>query len=268
MWQNPPEFPHKSPSGSKIFFCHFGFCMFYTRCGNQCHNKSQRVMSVSFADSMVQTHNSLPQTEGALPSLSLPEAAQNAHWSESDEIMFIQYITDNKAEAGDGVKFKPLFWTGAAQMMLVHSEIGGTKMSQACSSKWDRVRTYLPHAYLLADMSFTRQLKKAYNVVSILKSKSGFPYDDKEGCKVTLKTACAWNEYIVVSTIDPLSFYFTKLLLEKQGRKPLQVEGVSALLYHPSYHAKHRKRCARFPPLAADPRGNRKCAIRWSKHCF
>ena len=116
-------------------------------------------MSVSFTDIMVQTCNSPPQTEGALPSPSLPEPALNAHWSENNETVFIEYITDNKAEAGDGVKFKPSFWTGAAQMMLAHSKIGGTKTSQACSSKWDKVHTCLPHAYLLADMSFTQQLK-------------------------------------------------------------------------------------------------------------
>jgi hypothetical protein len=214
---------------------------------------------------MVQTRNSPPQTAGALPP-SLPEPGPNAHWSDSDEIAFIKYITDHKAEAGDGMKFKASFWTGAAQMMLAHSEIGGTKTSQACASKWDRVRTCPPHAYLLADMSFTRQLKKSYNVVSILKTKSGFSYDDKKGCAITIKTACSWNEYVVVSTIDPLSFYCTELLLEKQGRKPFQIEGVSALLYYPSYHAKHRERCAHFPPLVADPRGNRECAIRWSKH--
>jgi hypothetical protein len=69
------------------------------------------------------------------------EASAKAQWSEADEIALIKYIAEHKAEAGDGTKFKLLFWTGAAKEMLSHCALGGMKTSQACSSKWDQVCT-------------------------------------------------------------------------------------------------------------------------------
>ena len=72
-----------------------------------------------------------------------PEASGNTQWSEADEIALIEYITEHKAEAGDGMKFKASFWSGAAKEMLLHSTLGGVKTSQGCSGKWDQVHTKL-----------------------------------------------------------------------------------------------------------------------------
>ncbi|KAF8221471.1 hypothetical protein L208DRAFT_1201044, partial [Tricholoma matsutake] len=86
----------------------------------------------------------------------------------------------HKAEAGDGMKFKALFWSGAAKEMVSHSVLGGMKTSQGCSSKWDR-------------------LKKSYNVVAMLKANtSGFSWSETKGLNITINEACTWNEYIVV----------------------------------------------------------------------
>jgi hypothetical protein len=92
----------------------------------------------------MQTRNSSPP-QASPP----PEASGKAQWSEADEIALIEYITEHKAEAGDGMKFKASFWSGAAKEMVSHSALGGVKTSQGCSSKWDRVRTKLPQAILL-----------------------------------------------------------------------------------------------------------------------
>ena len=86
----------------------------------------------------MQTRNSSPpQAPADNPP---PAEASGKEWSEADEIALIEYITEHKAEAGDGMKFKSLFWTGAAKMMVSHSSLGGVKTSQGCLSKWDRVR--------------------------------------------------------------------------------------------------------------------------------
>ena len=85
----------------------------------------------------MQTRNSSPPQA---PEAPLPEVSVKAQWSEADEIALIEYIAEHKAEAGDGMKFKASFWSGAAKQMVSHSASGGVKTSQGCSSKWDRVR--------------------------------------------------------------------------------------------------------------------------------
>ena len=95
---------------------------------------------------LMQTRNSSPPQAPEAP--SLPETSGKAQWSEDDEIALIEYIAERKAEAGDGMKFKASFWSGAAKEMVLHSSLGGVKTSQGCSSKWDRVRTiYLEQSF-------------------------------------------------------------------------------------------------------------------------
>ena len=89
-------------------------------------------------DHLMQTRRSSPPQAPPPPQA---EASAKAQWSKADEIALIEYITEHKAEAGDGTKFKPSFWTGTAKEMLSHCALGGVKTSQACSSKWDRVCT-------------------------------------------------------------------------------------------------------------------------------
>jgi hypothetical protein len=74
---------------------------------------------------------------------ALPEAPAKAQWTKADEITLINYITEHKAEARDGMKFKLLFWTGAAKEMISHSDLGGVKTPQGCLSKWDWVHIKL-----------------------------------------------------------------------------------------------------------------------------
>jgi hypothetical protein len=77
--------------------------------------------------------------------------------TEADEIALIEYIAEHKAEAGDGMKFKASFWSGAAKEMVSHSALGGVKTWQACSSKWDRVRTEPSQAILLLTCIYSAQ---------------------------------------------------------------------------------------------------------------
>jgi hypothetical protein len=64
-----------------------------------------------------------------------PEAPAQAQWTEANEIALIDYITEHKAEARDGMKFKSSFWTGAAKEMISHSDLDSVKKPQGCSSK-------------------------------------------------------------------------------------------------------------------------------------
>jgi hypothetical protein len=83
----------------------------------------------------MQTRSSSPLQPHEAP----PEAFAKAQWTEADEIVLIDYITEHKAEARDGMKFKLSFWTGVAKEMISHSNLGGVKTPQGCSSKWDWV---------------------------------------------------------------------------------------------------------------------------------
>jgi hypothetical protein len=88
----------------------------------------------------MQTHSSSPlQPHEAPPLPAPPEAPAKAQWTEADEITLINYITEQKAEARDRMKFKSSFWTGAAKEMILHSNLGGMKTPQGCSSKWNWV---------------------------------------------------------------------------------------------------------------------------------
>jgi hypothetical protein len=91
----------------------------------------------------MQTRNSSPPQAPAsdAPPPPPPEATGKAQWSEADEIALIEYISERKAEAGDGMKFKASFWSGAAKEMASHCAWGGVKTPLGCSGKWDRVRT-------------------------------------------------------------------------------------------------------------------------------
>jgi hypothetical protein len=113
------------------------------------------------ANLVMQTRNSSPPQPPEGPPAPL-EPSGKAQWSEADEIALIEYITDHRAEAGDGMKFKASFWTGAAKEMLAHSNSGGTKTPAGCSSKWDRVCTNIVLSiYPLMPICSSRNLIKS-----------------------------------------------------------------------------------------------------------
>jgi hypothetical protein len=88
------------------------------------------------------TCNSPPQAKDELPVPPSLEATVKANWEPSDEIAFIDYIADHKAEAGDATKFKVSFWNGAADYMKAYTTTGGLKTA-SCTAKWDWVRDHI-----------------------------------------------------------------------------------------------------------------------------
>ena len=83
-----------------------------------------------------------PQSKDNPPVSPSFEATLKANWELDDEIVFLDYIADHKAEAGDGMKFKASFWNGAAELMKAHTVTGGPKTAAGCSTKWDQVCDY------------------------------------------------------------------------------------------------------------------------------
>jgi hypothetical protein len=72
------------------------------------------------------------------------------HWSSADEIAFIDFLIAHKAEAGDGLNFKPSVWTAAAEHMRPLTTKGGPKQADKCKAKWGRVRHIPFYVFLLS----------------------------------------------------------------------------------------------------------------------
>ena len=86
--------------------------------------------------------------EAAIRSMSTAPAPKHGQWSVEDERELINFLSDHKAEAGDGATFKHTMWTQAgAHMSALHPNIMYSVTQ--CSSKWGRVHQYLPLQHLL-----------------------------------------------------------------------------------------------------------------------
>ena len=118
----------------------FGHIFLRPRQHSQC-NASETMMSNTLH--AMHTRNSPPQAKDKLPIPPSLEATVKASWEPSNEIAFIDYIADHKAEAGDAMKFKASFWNGAADHMKAYTTTGGPKTTAGCAAKWDRVCDYI-----------------------------------------------------------------------------------------------------------------------------
>ena len=61
------------------------------------------------------------------------------HRSEANETTLVEFLITHKAEAGDGLNFKPSVWTAAAEHMWPLTMKGGPKHAEKCKAKWSRV---------------------------------------------------------------------------------------------------------------------------------
>ena len=88
------------------------------------------------------THRCLSQ----LRQLTKPRTADTAEtkhgqWSIQEERDLISYLSNHKAETGDGANFKQAVWTQAATYMsTLHPNVKFG--ANQCSSKWGRVHQY------------------------------------------------------------------------------------------------------------------------------
>ena len=63
-------------------------------------------------------------------------ADPRCHWTEADELTFINFLLDHKAEVGDGGGFKANIWNVVVVEMLKHTTKGGIKIATKCKAKY------------------------------------------------------------------------------------------------------------------------------------
>ena len=85
--------------------------------------------------------DSPPQGPSQPRQLTAPTETKHSLWSIQEERELIDFLSNHKAEAGDGVNFKQAIWTqAAAYMSTLHPNV--TFGTNQCSSKWGRVHHY------------------------------------------------------------------------------------------------------------------------------
>ena len=82
-----------------------------------------------------------PQTISAEAADRAPTKTKHSQWCVQEEGELIDFLSNHKAEAGDGANFKQAIWTQAAtHMSTLHPNV--TFGATQCSSKWVRVHHY------------------------------------------------------------------------------------------------------------------------------
>ena len=72
--------------------------------------------------------------------------APSAIWTPAEEAALVDFLVDNKAEAGDGGNFKKATFQRAANKIAPLRECGAAKTVKSIQNKWATVCFY--HTYL------------------------------------------------------------------------------------------------------------------------
>ena len=108
------------------------------------------------------------------------------HWSEWDESILIQFLSERVSEMTDARSFKlSVFKEAAKHLESVHdsSMKGSAKTHTSCNHKFRKVCISF-HIFVLY-LDFYDQLKATLHLVSNLKSMLGVVYDDDRGVIIT-----------------------------------------------------------------------------------
>ncbi|KAG2030358.1 hypothetical protein BDR03DRAFT_878504 [Suillus americanus] len=70
---------------------------------------------------------------------SAAQETKRCHWSSTDELWLLDYITTHKARGGDGLNFDKTFWAQAALDVVHTTTISAVKTADACQQKWTRI---------------------------------------------------------------------------------------------------------------------------------
>ena len=60
-------------------------------------------------------------------------------WSLADETALINYLIENRSQAGDGSNFMDTVWSGIAPVLEAQRTEGGVKTAKKCKKKWGQV---------------------------------------------------------------------------------------------------------------------------------
>src|SRR6202790_1706169 len=63
-------------------------------------------------------------------------AEPRCHWTDADELAFINFLLDHKAEVREGGSFNANILNAAAGEMVKHTPKGGTKVAGICKAKY------------------------------------------------------------------------------------------------------------------------------------
>ena len=128
----------------------------------------------------------------------MAKGGSNANWSLPDENALLEYLWDQRSEAGEGVSFKAPTFTGAAAKVQATTTKGAPKTMSSCKNKWGKVccliTTDSPHS----DRTIL-QLKELYLAICDIKSQSGFTWSDENGATIGPESASVWEVYVKVS---------------------------------------------------------------------
>jgi hypothetical protein len=127
---------------------------------------------------------------------------QRTHWTFKDEAALITFLTEKTVAGTSDNTFKDSVFKEAADMLNASRTVGGQKTMTSCKSKWMRVCISLYVFYLYPDLY--DKLKKTFEAVTQLKSKSGFSWSDEKGMGVEDEKDPAWAA--LVEVCEPMSY--------------------------------------------------------------
>ncbi|KDR65022.1 hypothetical protein GALMADRAFT_82385 [Galerina marginata CBS 339.88] len=100
-----------------------------------------------------------------------------AVWTAPEETALVDFLGDNKAEAGDGGNFKSTTFQRAVSHIAPLHERGSIKTVKSTRSKW---------------IAF----KKIYRIIRAIQLVSGWVWDDDTGASITADSASSWDDYV------------------------------------------------------------------------
>ncbi|KAF8151322.1 hypothetical protein B0H34DRAFT_810484 [Crassisporium funariophilum] len=100
-----------------------------------------------------------------------------AVWISAEETSLVDFLLDNKLEAGDGGYFKTTTYRRAVTHIAPLHERCIVKTVKACRNKW---------------CAFC----KIYKIIRAIQSVSGWVWDDKTGATITADSSSSWDHYV------------------------------------------------------------------------
>ncbi|KJA25659.1 hypothetical protein HYPSUDRAFT_134332 [Hypholoma sublateritium FD-334 SS-4] len=103
--------------------------------------------------------------------------APTAIWTLAEEATLLDFLVENKAEAGDGGNFKQVMFQQAIESIKPLFKCRASKTMKSCQNKWAMFR-------------------KIYRVICAIKTVSGWVWDDETGASINPNMASSWDDYV------------------------------------------------------------------------
>jgi len=121
-----------------------------------------------------------------------------AIWTPREEAALVDFLVENKAEAGDGGNFKNVTFQRAALSIAPLHERGALKTVKSCQNKYAAVSlliSFLSYLdYRIAEQKI--KFRKVYCIICAIQLVSGWAWDDGTGASITVDSASSWEDYV------------------------------------------------------------------------